>query len=631
MAQSFFNRILRVNLSDGIVRIEEPGEKYFRRYLGGWNMILDILLREIPAGADALGSENKLIFAPGVLTGLPLAGADRMAVGAKSPLTGGLGAAEVGGFWGTELKRAGWDAVVVEGTASRPVYLWIRDDQVEIRDASHLWGEKTKETQEAIRGELGDRRIRCTLIGPGGENLVRYANVMNGLYDAAGRTGLGAVMGSKRLKAIAVRGSGKVHAADGHRLKSIARNLAEAGRNVAWLAQGTGSNCMDFLVNTGNLPIRNFRDGEFPNAMNLDGATLLEQMGGSMEGCFACSVRCKKTLSAEEPYPIDPAYGGPEYESIASLGSATGVDDGAAMAKAAELCNAYSLDTISTGITIAFAMECFEKGLLSAEDTAGVDLHFGNGEALIAMVEQIAYRKGLGAILAEGPARAAEQIGGDAGRYAIHVKNQPWPAHEPRLKKGLTFGYAVSPTGADHIQGMQDHALSLADSAGFQADPVLRSMGVLEPMCGDDLGPAKVRASVYYSMTIGLLNSLCFCLFVQMGTGLTLDQEVDMVRAATGWDVTAFELLKAGERAFTLARVFNMREGLTVEDDQLPERAFEPRRGGTLSDVRIDPDEVNQAIHTYYAMMGWDQQTGVPLPWKLQELDVAWAVEHLPG
>jgi aldehyde:ferredoxin oxidoreductase len=554
-----------------------------------------------------------------------------MAVGAKSPLTGGIGAAEVGGFWGTELKQAGWDAVVVEGAAPSPVYLWIRDDQVELQDASHLWGQKTKETQDGIRVELGDPRIRCTLIGPGGENQVRYANVMNGLYDAAGRTGLGAVMGSKNLKAIAVRGTGKVRPSDGDRLKEIARDLAEAGRNIGWLAQGTGSNCMDFLVDTGNLPIRNFRDGGFPNAMNLDGATLLEAMGGEMDGCFACSVRCKKTLSAEEPYPIDPAYGGPEYESIASLGSACGVDDGPAMAKAAEMCNAYSLDTISTGVTIAFAMECFENGLLTLEDTGGVDLRFGNGEALVAMVEQIAHRKGLGATLAEGPARAAEQIGGDAARFAIHVKNQPWPAHEPRLKKGLTFGYAVSPTGADHIQGMQDHALSLADPSGFLADPVLRSMGVLEPMSGDDLGPAKVRASVYYSMSIGLLNSLCFCLFVQLGTGMTLDQEVDMVRAATGWDVTAFELLKAGERANTLARLFNMREGLTAEDDRLPERAFEPTVGGPLSEVRIDRDDVDEAVHTYYAMMGWDRETGVPLPWKLQELDVPWAVVHLPS
>ncbi len=631
MAQSFFNRILRINLNDGTVRTEKPGEGYFRRYLGGWNVILDILLREVPAGVDALGAENKLVFAPGVLTGLPIAGADRMAIGAKSPLTGGLGAAEVGGFWGTELKQAGWDAVVVEGVASKPVYIWIKDDQVEIRDASHLWGQKTKETQDGIREELGDARVRCTLIGPGGENQVRFACIMNGLYDAAGRTGLGAVMGSKNLKAIAVRGSGRVRPADKDKAKEIARDLAARGREIGWLAQGTGSNVMNFLVDTGNLPVRNFRDGEFPNAINLDGATLLEAMGGEMDGCFACSVRCKKTLGAQEPYPIDPAYGGPEYESIASLGSATGVEDGPAMAKAAELCNAYSLDTIGTGVTIAFAMECFENGLLTLEDTSGIDLRFGNAAALMTMVEQIGQRKGLGAILAEGPARAAEQIGGDAQRYAIQVKNQPWPAHEPRLKKALTFGYAVSPTGADHIQGMQDHAYSLADSQGFLADPVMRSMGILEPMSGDDLGPAKVRASVYYSMTIGLLNSLCFCLFVQMGAGMALDEEVDMVRAATGWNVTTFELLKAGERAYTLARVFNMREGLTADDDRLPDRTFEPTQGGTLSGVRIDRDAVNQAIHTYYAMMGWDPETGVPLPWKLQELDVPWAVEYLPG
>lgn len=627
---SYHNRLLRINLSNRTIQTEQPGTAYLRRYLGGWNLILETLLREAPAGIDALSPENILIFAPGVVTGLPLAGADRMAVGAKSPLTGGLGAAEVGGYWGTELKQAGYDGILVEGRSPAPVYVWINDDQVEIRDASRLWGMATKECSDSLRQELGDERIRVASIGPAGENQVRFANIMFGLYDAAGRTGLGAVMGSKNLKAIAVRGTRRVQAAHGELLKQISKEFAAKGKNVEWLKMGTGSRAMNYLVSTGNLPVRNFRDGAFPNAINLDGETLLNQMGQGMDACYACAVRCKKRVGATEPFEIDAEYGGPEYESIASLGSACGVEDGAGMCKANELCNAFGLDSISTGVTIAFAMECFEEGLLNLEDTEGIELRFGSVDALLLMIHKIARREGLGSILADGPAYAADRIGGDASKYAIHVKNQPFPAHEPRLKRSLTFGYAVSPTGADHIQGMQDHALSVEAADGLPADPMLRGLGLLKPLSKNDIGHEKVRASVYYSMIIGLLNSLVFCHLVQLGVEMTVEDKTRLVRAATGWDVSVFELLKVGERAMTLARLFNMREGLTSADDRLPERVYQPTRDGALADVYIDRKQVQEAIHLYYAMMGWDQATGVPLEGKLHELDLSWAVGYLP-
>lgn len=628
---SFYNRILRIDLSNGSISIEQPGTDYFRRYLGGWNMILDTLLREVPAGIDPLAPANKLIFAPGVLTGLPLAGADRMAVGAKSPLTGGLGASEVGGYWGTEFKQAGFDAIIVEGKAERPVYVWIKDDHIELLPAEHLWGMTTKECRDAIQEELGDGRIRVSSIGPGGENLVHYSCIMFGTYDAAGRTGLGAVMGSKNLKAIAVRGSTRVKPANPELFKEIAKDFAAKGKTVEWLKMGTGSRAMDFLVSTGNLPVRNFRDGDFPNAINLDGETLLDEMGHGMDACFACSVRCKKRIGAQEPYEIDVEYGGPEYESIASLGSACGVDSGPAMAKANELCNAYGLDTISTGVTIAFAMECFEEGLLSRDDTEGIELRFGNQEAMLAMVRKIAYREGLGAVLADGPANAAAKVGGNAADYAIHVKNQAFPAHEPRLKRSLTFGYAVSPTGADHIQAMQDHAMTVESADGLPADPMMRGLGLLKPLSKTDIGYEKVRASVYYSMIIGLLNSLVFCHLVQLGVEMSVEDKTRLVRAATGWDVTVFELLKVGERANTLARLYNMREGLTAADDRLPERVYQPTRDGALRDVVINKDDVQEAIHLYYAMMGWDRESGLPLEGKLHELGLTWALDHLPA
>ncbi len=628
MSRSFHNKILRVNLTEGTTRVVEPGAVYFRRYMGGWNIIADLLLREVPVGADPLGPENKLIFAPGVLTGLAISGASRNAVGAKSPLTGGFGAAEVGGNFGAQLKRAGFDALIVEGASDKPVYLWIKDGVVEIREATQLWGKTTKETQEMVREELGESRAELTMIGPGGENMVRYACVMNGLKDAAGRAGLGAVMGSKKLKAVAVRGTMNLDGVDAEKIREMARRKAQEIRDgdrglSRW---GTGGGPLEGGVLQGNLPVRNFRDGEFPEIGGLE--YIMDKIGTGMEGCWACAVRCKKVVQAEtKAYKVDPDYGGPEYETIGSLGSCCGVSDIVAVSRANELCNAYSLDTIGAGVVIAFAMECYENGLLTLEDTDGIDLRFGNGDAMIQMVEKIARREGLGDLLAEGLAPAAAKIGQGAEMFAVHSKNQAYPMHEPRLKRGLAIGYAVSPTGADHCHALHDTGLINADEEGFMPSARLRGMGALEPMAVESLGPEKVRATIYNSMASIMDNCLIMCSM----PGWSLDELVEMTGAATGWDVTAYELLRVGERAMTLARTFNVREGLTVEDDRLAERSYVPTRGGALADGGIDPGELREAIHTYYGMMGWDRETGVPTVEKLQELGVGWAVEHLPG
>jgi aldehyde:ferredoxin oxidoreductase len=628
MSRSFHNKILRVDLTEGKVSVYEPGTVYWRQYLGGWNIIADTLLREVPAGADPLGPDNKLIFAPGVLTGLPIMGASRNAVGAKSPTTGGFGAAEVGGDFGAQLKRAGFDALIVEGASAEPVYLWIKDGGVEIRDASHLWGKTVKETQAAILAELGDSRVEVSMIGPGGENLVRFACVMNGLKDAAGRTGLGAVMGSKKLKAVAVRGTMNVQAVDPDTIQAMARRSAQEvrdGERAAVLHKwGTGGGDLEGSIVSGNMPIRNFRDGEFPEISGLE--YVMDKIGEGMEGCWACAVRCKKVVQAHDPYEVDPDYGGPEYETIGSLGSACGVSDIVAVSKANVLCNAYSLDSIGAGVVIAFAMECFEEGLLSLDDTQGIDLRFGNADAMIQMVEKIAKRDGLGDVLAEGLLPAAAKIGGGAERYAVHAKGQAQPMHEPRLKRGLAIGYAVSPTGADHCHSLHDMDLVNPDEDGFIQSDGLRAVGVLEPMKLESLGPEKVRATIYHSMGSIMHNCLVMCFF----PGWKLSELSDMVQAATGWDVSDVELLKVGERAMTLARVFNMREGLSAEDDRLCERSYGPTVGGMLRQGGIDPEELRKAMHSYYVMMGWDRETGVPHEETLHELGVGWAAEYLP-
>jgi len=621
--RSYTGRVLRVDLTQGTIEVENQDDVFYRRYLGGWGIIGYYLLREVPPGSDPLGPENRLIFATGVVSGLPLSGAARHAVGAKSPLTGGFGAAEVGGFWGTELKKAGFDAIVVQGQAEKPVYLWIKDGEVEIRDAGHLWGLQTKECEEQLREELGDRRVRVAQIGPGGEKVVRYACIMNDLKHAAGRTGLGAVMGSKNLKAIAVRGTGKVAMADPKAIQEIAKWFSSNVHELTPLTGiGTGF-LMPASEVSGNLPVRNFRDYGFP-VDKISAATIRDTISIGMEGCYACAVRCKKVVQIDEPYEVDPAYGGPEYESLGALGSCCGVDDLAAVTKANQLCSAYTVDTIATGVTIAFAMECFERGLLTLEDTGGIELRFGNGEALVAMVEKIANREGLGDLLAEGSKHAAETIGQGSEAFAMQVKGQEYPMHEPRLKRGLAIGYAISPTGADHCHSLHDLGLVKEGPALDR----LMELGVLEPVPLEDLGPKKVRMAWYHTLDQVAQNCAvdCFMVFSRF----TFDQCTRVVQAATGWNFTTFEWVKIGERALNMARLFNAREGFTATDDWLPARSFEPQTSGPLSDTPVEADKLSEALAILYRLAGWDPETGCPTQGKLEELDLAWAVEYLP-
>jgi len=623
MPFGYKGRILRVNLSSKSISVESPCENFYRMYLGGEGFVAYYLLREVKQGIDPLGPGNKLIFAAGPLTGAPIPGCGRNSVGAKSPLTGGFGEAEVGGMWGAELKKAGFDAVIVEGRASSPVYLWIHDGEAEIISAKHLWGKETGETQAIIRKELGDNLIRVASIGPGGENLVRYACIVVDLRDAAGRTGMGAVMGSKNLKAIAVRGRERIEVYNPEALRNLTKWLNQSMSNFRFVSDlhnyGTGAG-MDASLASGNLPVRNFRDGFFENPEKLDARTIRRTISIGMEGCYACSIRCKKIVKIGEPWNVDPIYGGPEYEALAALGSNCGINNLEAVTKANELCNRYSLDVISTGVTIAFAMECYENGILTEEDTEGLDLRFGNAEAMVKMVEKIAYRKGLGNILAEGVKNASRIIGKGSEKYAMHVKGLEIPMHEPRLKRALGLGYAVSPTGADHMHNMHDTGLV---SAGPMLDS-LSSLGILEPIPLEDLGPRKIRAFIYYVNWRVLDNCLLICDFLPWD----FNQKTEIVRSVTGWNTSTWELMKTGERIMTMARIFNLREGFTKEDDWLPDRFFNPKRDGPLSSVSLDPSVLKSALELYYGMMGWDEN-GVPTRAKLEELDIGWTYEYL--
>jgi len=620
MTFGYVGKILRVNLSNEKIRVEAPEENFYRRYFGGRALIAYYLLMETSPRVDPLGPENKLIFATGVLTGAPFSGSGRNSVGAKSPLTGAYGDAEVGGFWGAEVKHAGFDAIVVEGRARSPVYLWVHDCQAEIRDAKHLWGREIGESQELIRRELQDKTVRIAQIGPAGERLVRYACVINDLKHSAGRTGMGAVMGSKNLKAIAARGRERVKVADPEKIRELTawfnENMPKLSPNIH--NYGTGA-VMDAFAESGNLPYHNFRDGNFPNPDALDAKTIKKTVSIGMETCFACTVRCKKVVKIEDKVKVDPTFGGPEYETLASLGSDCGIDDLASVCKGHELCQRYGLDTISIGASIAFAMECFEKGLLTGRDTGGIELDFENADAMLELVSLIARREGIGDLLAEGVKRAAEKLGPEAGKLAIHVKGLEVPMHEPRLKRALGLGYAVSPTGADHVHNIHDTAFD--DSMWND----MRSLGVLDRVTVEDFGPAKIRLFRYFSTWRHLANCLVLCIFPPWN----YEQKVDLVKAVTGWNTTAFELWKVGERALNMTRAFNFREGFTAKDDWLPDRFFHPHDVGALAKTAVDGEQLLGARRTYYRMMGWNEETGAPTREKLEELDVRWIADKI--
>jgi len=621
MPYGYIGKILRVNLSEERLTIEEPPENFYHQYFGGESFVGYFLLNELQRGVESLSPNNKLIFATGPLTGVPVGGCGRHSVGGKSPLTGGFGEAEAGGYWGAELKMAGFDAIIVEGKSEKPVYLFIQDGEAKIKDARHLWGLKTLECQNAIREELGDPGIKITQIGPAGENKVRFACVVNDLDAFAGRTGMGAVMGSKNLKAVACRGHQRLSLADSQAVADIARWIRNNApiNNKRMRDLGTAS-IVTTLNQHGGLPTCNFQKGSFDKADSISGETMRDTIFLRRRSCFACPVQCKREVKVDEPYTVDPRYGGPEYETLAALGSNCGIDDLKVIAKGNELTAAYGLDSISCGSVIAFAMECFEHGLLTPRDTGGLNLHFGNGPALLQMIEQVALRQGLGALLSEGVARAAKKMGPASEEFALHIKGQELPMHEPRWKQGMGVGFSMSPTGADHCHNMHDSAYTSLTPQLEQ----FKAIGIFEPLPTTDLSVAKIRLLIYDSLWKHFLNCAVCCYFVMVIGLVGFERIAQLVSAVTGWNTSVSELMKVGERAVTLARAFNRREGFTSNNDNMPRRFFTPHTSGPLQGVAPDREAFCKAKELYYTMIDWPQ--GSPSPGKLAELGIEWII-----
>ena len=619
MAAGVTAKILHVDLTTGRTRTEELPEPVTRKYLGGGALAAWLLLRDLPAGVDPRGPDNVLVFTTSVINGLSLSGTNRYTAAAKSPLTGGYGESEAGGWWGPELRAAGFDGVAIRGKAAAPVYLWIKDGQVEFRDARPYWGKLSGEVQDGLEAELGDKRIRVLQTGVSGERGVRFAAIVNQLKHFHGRGGLGAVMGAKNLKAVVVRGGKPPVAIDKERAKGQLVWFREHYDRAKDRFHQLGSSSAVMALEAGGiLPTRNFRDGSFEGARAISGQTMRDTILTGRGTCYACAVACKREVEVKE-LGVTPKYGGPEYETLAASGSLCGVSDLNALALVNQLHAQYVLDSISTGAVTAFAMECYEHGILSPRDTGGLELTWGNADAVIQLVHLIGKREGIGELLGEGVKRAADRLGRGAEHFALHVKGQELPMHDPRGKKGLALAYALSPTGADHMEAPHDPLYAGFHPQGHPMGP----LGLIEPLDPLALDAKKVRAFFVTQQLWSAYNSVGMCDFV--GTplnGLEMQPMVDYVNAVTGWNMSLYELLKVGERNNTLARLFNCREGFTPEDDTLPPRLHAGIGNGVLKGQSIDPGEFLAARRTYYAMAGWDPETGTPTPAKLAELDL---------
>ena len=616
MACGYRGRILHVDLTTGQLRVEKPDERFYRMYLGGSAMGTYYLLQHTPPLSDPLGPENTLSLMVGVVTGAPISGQSRVCATAKSPVTGLIGDSQSGGFWPAELKAAEFDGVVIHGKAKRPVYLWIHDGEAELRDAASLWGKFTADVEDAVRLALGDDRIQILQCGPAAEKGVRYGALIHNANRANGRTGMGTVMASKNLKAVAVRGHCRPDLADPEKIRALAKwgaeHLQESG--VARMGEFGTAGIVLSQNEVGGLPTRNWSSGVFEGAESISGERMATTVLKGRDTCFGCVVRCKRVVEITDgSFNVDPRYGGPEYETLATMGSYCGVSDLTAICRANQLCNMYGMDTISCGATIAWAMDCFEQGLLTEEDTDGVDLRFGNAEGVVRMVEKIGRREGIGRVLGEGSARAAGSLGVGTD-LVVAAKKHEFPAHMPQVKRSLALIYAVNPFGADHQSHEHDPC--------YEGYPErMAQLGLLDPQPSELLNAEKVRYALYTQYVYSLLDSVSVCQFV-FGPSFqlySLGQLVDVVRAVTGWDVTLWELMKVGERRLTLMRVFNAREGAQAKTDALPAKLQIPLAGGPSDGASVGKAEVEEAKSLYYEMAGWDEN-GHPTRAKLQEL-----------
>ena len=606
----YMGRILRVDLSAEAFWDEPLNEEYARTFVGGSGLAARIAYDMVDGDTDPLGPDNPLVFMTGPLVGTAMPSAGRCSVCALSPLTGIWGESNTGGFIGPELRFAGYDGIVVTGRADRPVWLSIVGGQAELHDAAGLWGSDSYETQERVRQALGEPKAHVACIGLAGENLVKMAAVMNDHGRAAGRTGMGAVMGSKNLKAVGLRGKAKVPLADPDGFKAVVREvvagLDEDMTAIAFQLAGTAGS-VDMLLMYGDMPIRYYQRGEWEEASDLSGVLLTENYLNKGTACYRCPIACGRETRA-------PSYGldkvdGPEYETLGALGSLAMVNDLEGVIYAGHLCNIYGVDTISTGCTIALACEMFERGVLTPADTGGLEIRYGDIQTTHRLIEMMARREGFGDVLAEGSAALAERCG--VPELAVTVNRLEVPMHDPRAFVGMAAVYALSPRGACHLQGDMF-------GVGIGQSPV-EELGI--PLVdrfesSEEKGHIAARSQAWRN----LYNAMILCHFQSPGA----ERVLAALNGVTGWGLELDDLMTLGKRMVTLKRMLNLRRGLTRADDRLPDLLLKPLEdGGTEGTV---PD-LEMLLSGAYAEYGWDPETGKPAPETLEALGLNFAVE----
>jgi len=615
MSKAYIGKILRVDLSKGAISEEEIREDWAKMFIGGAGLATRYLYKEVSAGADPLGPENLLIFMTGPLTGTASASASRYSVVAKSPLTGIWGHGNSGGSFGPALKQSGYDGIIFQGRSPEPVYLSITDGQPKLCDAGHLWGKTVSETEDLIQKD-SQQKVTIASIGPGGENLVRYAAIINNKYRAVGRCGLGAVMGAKRLKAVACAGRTPIHLADKALFSEIAKKqidlLNESILKVGFESYGT--NMVSDMVNIrGGYPTRNWQEGVFDQIEEVNGQALTDRVLIKGVSCFACPIACGRGTEIKEGPWKGNSGEGPEYETVNTFGAMCGVADLNAITMANYLCNEYGLDTISAGSTIAFVMECYQKGILNKEISGGLEVKFGDEKLMVDLVPKIARREGIGDLLAEGTKRVSETLGQRSEHFAMHVKGLELPAYDPRAAKITGLGYVTANRGGDHIT-------AYVQGPTFIDTPflIVEDSKIEDPLVAN---PKEAKVVIDLENALTMFDCIGACKF--MGILLPADDYVQLIATATGWDFGIDEFRKCGERIYNLMRAFCVREGITRKADILPKRLMEdPLPEGPAKGMTMDKDMLEMLKDAYYKIRGWDQETGKPTIEKLKELEL---------
>jgi aldehyde:ferredoxin oxidoreductase len=611
----FVGQLLSVDLTTGEIEHPKIPDKLLRQFLGGRGINAWLLAQHVGPGTDPLGPENVLGVSCGLLTGTEAPSSSRLHVSARSPLTGLLGSSNVGGHFGAVLRAAGVQTLLIRGRAQHPVTLWIDGDRIELRDAAHLWGLDTRAAAESLQEKLSSK-ARLMVIGPGGENQVRYACILTDTRHAAGRTGMGAVMGAKNLKAIAVRGQ-KRWRRQGERVRELVLDYVDtirAAPRYETYARFSNSAFVTWANEVGILATRNYRQVRFEGADRIDGQRLINYVTRP-RSCYRCPVHCKAEIEIREG-----RYGGtrgerPDIEPIVNLGSKCGVDDAEAVLYLYNLAGSLGIDVISTASALAFAMDLYERGILSTEDTDGIELIWGNAETMETMMHRIARREGFGAVLAEGVRRAAQIIGRGAEAYAYHSKGLELTAYDPRGGMGTALGYAVSPRGGDFtsVYAVPEYRWEPEQGrAWFGTEKAVNRLSI------EGKGQLVKRTMVVSAVLDAL--GICKVPVLSVVGDYSLENEAQLMAAMAGWDVTADELALVGERIVNLEKLFNIRHGASREDDDLPDHFTEDRvpDPGPTQGMTVD---IQQMVKDFYDAMGWDEN-GYPTPEKLKELDL---------